>query len=404
MSSNKYLIKDLLECVVDNRGKTPPCSESGHPLIEINSMSNDRRFVDYKLVKKYVTDDVYNTCFRSGHPKIGDILIPTVGTLGIISIVDRDDTCIAQNIIALRTNGKICDSRYLYYLLKDEKTKQAVLNLDIGAVQPSIKVPHLMNLEVEIPSLEEQKRIVSVLETIDLKIENNKKIIDALSESIKNLIKVKIPYDYCDNVDGWRIYNLCEIADFYPGYSYKSAELIENSNCAMATIKNFDRHGGFKLDGFKELVPSSKLKDHHLIDLFDIMVAHTDLTQNAEVIGNSEILLSKMSYSKIVMSMDLVKVKTKGVINNFLLAAILNDSRFKNHCLGYVNGTTVLHMSKKALPDYQLLLPVNLNELEPLAAVVENEYKQISNRLEENIKLMGLIKIILPRLISGDIS
>ncbi|MFR9066016.1 MAG: hypothetical protein ACLVJH_02895 [Faecalibacterium prausnitzii] len=43
-------------------------------------------------------------------------------------------------------------------------------------------------------------------------------------------------------------------------YSYKGSELTD-STIAMATIKNFDRKGGFKLDGYKEIIPSSKLKE-----------------------------------------------------------------------------------------------------------------------------------------------
>ena len=105
----------------------------------------------------------------------------------------------------------------------------------------------------------------------------------------------------------WSEMSLSSIADFVNGYSYKGTELTE-SNIAMATIKNFDRKGGFKLDGYKEIIPSNKLKDTQHAELFDTLVAHTDLTQNAEVIGNAEPVMSKSGYDDIVFSMDLVKV------------------------------------------------------------------------------------------------
>ena len=68
----------------------------------------------------------------------------------------------------------------------------------------------------------------------------------------------------------------------------------------MATIKNFGRNGGFKADGFKEINPSAKLKECHYANLFDILVAHTDLTQNADVIGNAELLLTYGKYNSII--------------------------------------------------------------------------------------------------------
>ena len=203
--------------------------------------------------------------------------------------------------------------------------------------------------------------------------------------------------------EGWSEFALSDIAEFVGGYSYKSSELVE-SNIAMATIKNFDRSGGFKLDGYKELQPSPKIKNTQYAELFDVLVAHTDLTQTAEVVGNAELVMSKANYDRIVFSMDLVKVipKAKG-LSNFLLAAMLQTKKFKAHCLGYVNGTTVLHLSKKALPEYRMLLPNDLSILNPLDEAITALYQRISANMSENTKLETLRDSILPKLISGEL-
>ena len=196
---------------------------------------------------------------------------------------------------------------------------------------------------------------------------------------------------------------LSDIAEFVGGYSYKGAELTK-STTAMATIKNFDRKGGFKLDGYKEIAPSSKLKESQHAELFDTLVAHTDLTQNAEVIGNAELVMSKQGYKDIVFSMDLVKVlPKKKLVSKFLIASILQDKKFKAHCLGYVNGTTVLHLSKKALPEYKLFLPSNLSVLKPLDDIVTALYMKISSNIEENTYLEEVKNSLLPKLMSGEI-
>ena len=201
----------------------------------------------------------------------------------------------------------------------------------------------------------------------------------------------------------WSEISLADIADFISGYSYKGTELLK-SNIAMATIKNFNRKNGFKLDGYKEIIPSSRLKATQYVDLFDTLVAHTDLTQNADVIGNAEPLMSKAQYGEIIFSMDLVKVIPKSNdISKFLIAAILKDRRFKAHCLGYVNGTTVLHLSKKALPEYKIYLPNDFKILKPLDDIVTVLYKQISANISENIYLEQLKENILPKLMSGEL-
>mgnify|MGYP000799008609 CR=1 FL=1 len=132
---------------------------------------------------------------------------------------------------------------------------------------------------------------------------------------------------FVDNPNpNWSETTLSEIANFIGGYSYKGEELTDSSNIAMVTIKNFGRNGGFKADGFKGITPSAKLKECHYANLFDILVAHTDLTQNADVIGNAELLLTYDRYDSIIFSMDLVKVLPK---NNFTHLSIFrrNDSQ-----------------------------------------------------------------------------
>ena len=262
------------------------------------------------------------------------------------------------------------------------------------------------NQSIELPSLQTQRKISSILRTIDEKIHNNVAINNNLLEQIKTICTAWLseykPFDGVMPSD-WVETPLSDIAEFISGYSYKGTELTD-STIAMATIKNFDRKGGFKLDGYKEIIPSSKLKESQHAELFDTLVAHTDLTQNAEVIGNAELVMSKSGYDDIVFSMDLVKVlPKKDGVSKFLIAAILQDKKFKAHCLGYVNGTTVLHLSKKALPEYKLLLPSDFSTLKPLDEVVTALYKQVSSNISENTYLEELRESLLPKLMSGEL-
>lgn len=200
----------------------------------------------------------------------------------------------------------------------------------------------------------------------------------------------KIPLD-------WSYIKLVDIANIDAGYSYTSKELVD-SNIAMATIKNFDRTGGFNIRGFKEIKPNKIVKKEKYAKLFDILVAHTDLTQNADIIGNAEPILNTSKYSKIIYSMDLVKVTPKAEkISPFLLALLLQGDRFKKHCLGYVNGTTVLHLSKKALKEFEFPFPTSFSDLDNIAKFAERNYKLTSNNMKENQKLQNLKQVLLSK-------
>ena len=174
-------IEETLEHIVDNRGKTPPIVDDGHDLLEINSIASSSKYPDYTAIKKHVSEETYNNWFRSGHPRAGDVLIPTVGTLDALGFMDRDDCCIAQNMIAFRTNPNICNGEYLYYLLCSPVIRKKLLNLDIGGVQPSIKVPHIKGLEIDIPNIKEQEKVVKILHSFDEKIRINEKVNENLA-------------------------------------------------------------------------------------------------------------------------------------------------------------------------------------------------------------------------------
>ena len=203
--------------------------------------------------------------------------------------------------------------------------------------------------------------------------------------------------------EGWSVVELKEIVDVHSGYSYKGSELHE-SQTALATIKNFDRNGGFKLNGFKEIVPSKKVKSEQYVRLHDIIVAHTDLTQNADVIGNCELLVSTAKYDNIIISMDLVKVVPKKTeINNYFVMSILSNVKFKQHSLGYINGTTVLHLSKSAIPDYKIPLPENMLICMVFGTILENIYTLITKNINENQVILEIRDSLIPKLMNGKV-
>ena len=314
---------------------------------------------------------------------------------------------VSTGFAVIDVDENLVNAKFLYYnLIKDEVTQylQTIAEHTTTAY-PSIKPSDIAELEINIPDLETQNKIAKILSLLDDKIELNHKINENLEKQAQAIFKNWFidfaPFGGTMPRD-WKELSLADIADFINGYSYTSSELKE-SKLAMATIKNFDRNGGFKIDGYKELIPTKKIKTDQYIKLFDIIVAHTDLTQKAEIAGNAEIVLSKSKYEDIICSMDIVKVKPKCNISNFLIMQFLKDSNFKTHCLKYVNGTTVLHLSKKALPEYKICLPSDLSILSPVVNLFSEYYNSIANNTLENERLAELRDTLLPRLMSGEI-
>lgn len=186
---NKVKLGDCIELIIDNRGKTPPLAETGYELIETASINGSNKYPDYSKITKFVSEETYNTWFRKGHPNKNDILISTVGDIGKVAILKERRGSVAQNLIAIRTKKDVLNPDYLYYFLSSNKTQYILSSLNIGSVQPSLKVPHLLHLELELPTLNKQCAIANILNKLDEKLELNTQINQTLEQIAQTIFK-----------------------------------------------------------------------------------------------------------------------------------------------------------------------------------------------------------------------
>ena len=393
-----YRAEDYCLTVTDGTHDSPKPQVEGRYLITSKHLKPSG--IDFSYANKICEYD-YQKIIQRSKVEQYDILFSMIGTIGNIHRVTMPTIDFAvKNMGIFKMGGDADKSLWMYYWLQSPIAQEYIQSRITGSTQGYLTLGNLRDFPVCVPPLEEQRRIAGILGAIDDKIENNRRINANLELQAQALYKQW----FVDNrSDDWEEKPLAEIAEFIGGYSYKGNELVDTSTMAMATIKNFERKGGFKVEGFKDIVASSKLKVEQHAKIFDILVAHTDLTQNADVIGNAEILLTCGGYSDIIFSMDLVKVLPKeNFPYKFLLAAMLKNPYFKAHCLEYVNGTTVLHMSKKALPEYVFACPSN-EEAEKMDNAFKAYYQKMAEILQENETLATLRDTLLPKLMNGEI-
>lgn len=404
------VLSDLVDVI---GGGTPKTTEESYwngsiPWLSVKDFCGDKKYV-YNTEKSITVEGLNNSSTKLLHKD--NIIISARGTVGELAMIPYD-MAFNQSCFGLIPKGNN-DPHFVYYLLKDKV--RSLKSQTQGSVFDTITKATFDRIECADYSEEDQRRIASILSSLDRKIELNNKINADLEEMAQAIFKNWFvdfePFKDGKFVDselgmipeGWKVISLNEILDNVSGYSYKGSEL-QSSNIAMATIKNFERKGGFKTEGYKEIVISKKIKETQFVNMFDVLVAHTDLTQNAEIVGNPAIVLSKGGYEKLIMSMDLTKViSTIDGVTNGLLYCILSTSRFKEHALGYVNGTTVLHMSKKAVPEYTCAFPKDINQIRDLCITLDSIYKRMAVTYDENSRLSLLRDTLLPRLMSGEL-
>lgn len=180
---------DIVDKAVDNRGKTPPISENGtHPLIEVACLGNGSP--DYSKVEKYLDDVTFETALRD-YIKKGDILFSTVGSIGLVSLMDSaENAAIAQNIVAFRAKDDF-DSGFLYAMFSTAENQDRAMRIVMGAVQPSIKVSQLINVEYFVTeNIEEQRILGKYFLTLDALITLHQRKLDKEKQKKKALMQL----------------------------------------------------------------------------------------------------------------------------------------------------------------------------------------------------------------------
>ncbi len=173
--------------VVDNRGKTPPLTTEtiDFPIIDVGALRGDIRVVDFNNCTKFVDENTYNNWFRSGHPKPWDILLSTVGSLAEMKLFLGEKGCIAQNVVALRSKGisPLYLFQYLQYIRND------LVAYNIGSVQPSIKVTHIIKHPIFVPEENKIKEFNDLARIITEQIYN----LHCENEDLKNIRDSLLP-------------------------------------------------------------------------------------------------------------------------------------------------------------------------------------------------------------------
>ncbi|OBX25558.1 hypothetical protein A9996_09355 [Gelidibacter algens] len=246
--------------------------------------------------------------------------------------------------------------------------------------------------------------MAKVLTAFDDKIENLRAQNETLEQTAQTIFKEWFgKYQIGDELpEGWKTFKLSELVKSINGYSYKGKELVDESDEALVTLKSFDRSGGFQTRGFKPFKGNPKVTQEVVIG--DLVVAHTDLTQDAEVLGNPAFIFDNGGFNRMFITMDLVKVipNHKDISTSFLYY-LMKDRKFKGHCVGYSNGTTVLHLSKKAIPDYELPLPIDFKKVNEFSIIANSTTKKISLNKEAIKNLSETRDTLLPKLMSGQL-
>lgn len=205
----EYKLGEIIKIVAGGTPKTSECRywNGNIPWLSVVDFNNDRKYV-YETEKHISVEGLNNSSTKILSK--GDIIISARGTVGAMAMLGKD-MAFNQSCYGIQPT-KLVDRDYLYYLLFS--SIQELKHNSHGGVFDTITRDTFDTIEILLPSLKEQKRIASILSSLDDKIDllqRENKTLEAMAETLFRKWFIE------DAKEEWEEKSLASVSDITAG-------------------------------------------------------------------------------------------------------------------------------------------------------------------------------------------
>ncbi len=364
----------------------------------------------------YISEQDFQRHFRETSkaitkPSSGDVLVSIIGTLGEPYVVKPTDRFgLSSSVAILRPRIDVVVPEYLYYWMRGHTFQSSVYGIKGGVAQSYLSLEMIRSLPVRVPSVAVQHSIVEILSVYDSLVENNTrriKIVEQMAQLIYREWFVNFRFPGHEKVrlgesalgqipQGWSWVELGEMCERITDGSHWSPETVENG-LPMASVKDMDNWG-------LNLSTCRKIAERDF---------QTLVRNDCKPLVNDILIAKDGSYLKhcswvqkpirAVILSSIAMLRPKDRITPLYLLLHLQDPQIKSRMKGYVSGVAIPRIVLKDFRRFQILFPPK--ELQHLfSEVVEPMLRLCLFLTEVNAKLRDTRDLLLPKLVSGEVS
>jgi len=396
---NTYILEEVLEKLIDYRGKTPVKTTAGIPMITAKVIKNG--FIEEP--NEFIAESDYVEWMRRGMPQYDDVVLTTEAPLGeVAQIKTHDKIALAQRVITLRGKKGILDSSFLKYYLQSPIGQQKLKEKETGTTVTGIKQSELRKIEIEIPDYKTQRRIAAILSALDDKIELNRRMnrtLEAIAQAIFRewFVRFNFPGATGEMVEtelgevpkGWRVgkvENVCEVnqstlgkSDTFDWIDYVEISGVDQGSIGSTTRYNFGDE------------PSRARR----------RIKHGDTVLSTVRPSRGSYFLAINPAPTTIVSTGFAVFSPKNVPYCFLYLLLTDDKKLEYY--GHVaDGGAYPAINPSLIMDMDLVIPDD-ESLALFGKTTEPFFEIISNNLSENQSLTHLRDSLLPKLMRGEL-
>ena len=329
------------------------------------------------------------------------ILYSIDGTIGNIAKYRGEKCVLGKGACYLNCNPKIVVSSYLYYQLQSPHFKSYIHLMSTGSTIKHISLKTMREYVFELPSLTDQRRIASILSSLDRKIELNNKINADLEEMAQAIFKNWFvdfePFKDGKFVDselgmipeGWKVGRLTDVIKLMPGGTPKTSEPLYWDNGTIPFFSPKDVNGVYCFATEKHITETGLNKCSSNLYPKDTIFITCRGTVGKVCLAACDMAMNQSNYA-------IKAIDGYSQYYVFFLVKSVVERLIKKS-----NGAVFSAITSKDF-DEEILIP-SQKAVEDFTNVIDGFFRRIFTIGTENSRLSLLRDTLLPRLMSGEL-
>ena len=392
-------LSDLVDVI---GGGTPKTTEESYwngsiPWLSVKDFCGDKKYV-YNTEKCITEEGLNNSSTKLLHKD--NIIISARGTVGELAMIPYD-MAFNQSCFGLIPKGNN-DPHFVYYLLKDKV--RSLKSQTQGSVFDTITKATFDRIECADYSEENQRRIASILSSLDRKIELNNKINADLEEMAQAIFKNWFvdfePFKDSKFVDselgmipeGWKVGTIGDIVEFQNGFTFSSKDFSENGEYKIITIKSV-QDGCLVTEGSSKVTEyPTKMPAYCKLQSGDILLSLTGNVGRCCLVTETNLLLNQR----------VAKIKAKECYDNSFSYALFRLKETKELLISISRGTAQANLSPVEASKLPMVIPSE-DARKSFSMISDSIMNKIISIHIENSRLSLLRDTLLPRLMSCEL-